>query len=477
MKPPLLLFLLLVYPVLIQSKSASYPAAGAIVKQLSSVLKWTTTRAPPKTPQNDGDVHSLQFESGYFVETLVEGGKLGFVPYTIRVSSEGELFAVDSENNNVVKITPPLSQYSRARLVAGSFQGYSGHVDGKPSDARFYHPKGVTTDDKGNVYVADTSNLAIRKIGESGVTTIAGGKSSIAGYRDGPSEDAKFSTDFDLVYIGSTCSLLVVDRGNAALRQISLQQEDCDQQFNSISTLDIMMVFGAVLAGYIFCLLQHGFGSCLSQRVKQASENKKLDHHKIPEKPTLVVESLSEEPNAGWPSLSTLLSDLFKFSVEAIGNTLLNFIPQNPIKSKQGLTPLKDNLIMPEDQTEPQTIAKKKISPSPVTETLIQETPQLRQHKSNKQQKYKDSTVSSKHRSSKRQEYSEFYGPSEGAQLSSKGQKERSRHRHREKSGEVYSAVGADPKNAEMKSVEYSDAKFDQYTFRNKYGVDNTYRY
>lgn len=58
---------------------------------------------------------------------------------------------------------------SRARLVAGSFQGHTGHVDGKPSDARFNHPKGVTMDDKGNVYVADTSNLAIRKIGEAGL--------------------------------------------------------------------------------------------------------------------------------------------------------------------------------------------------------------------------------------------------------------------------------------------------------------------
>lgn len=58
---------------------------------------------------------------------------------------------------------------SRARLVAGSFQGYSGHVDGKPADARFHHPKGVTVDDKGNVYVADTSNLAIRKIAETGL--------------------------------------------------------------------------------------------------------------------------------------------------------------------------------------------------------------------------------------------------------------------------------------------------------------------
>jgi streptogramin lyase len=57
---------------------------------------------------------------------------------------------------------------SRGRLAAGSFQGHSGHIDGKPSDARFKRPTGVAVDDMGNVYVADTANLAIRKIGESG---------------------------------------------------------------------------------------------------------------------------------------------------------------------------------------------------------------------------------------------------------------------------------------------------------------------
>lgn len=53
--------------------------------------------------------------------------------------------------------------------MAGSFQGHTGHVDGKPSEARFNHPKGITMDDKGNVYVADTLNLAIRKIGDAGI--------------------------------------------------------------------------------------------------------------------------------------------------------------------------------------------------------------------------------------------------------------------------------------------------------------------
>ena len=66
------------------------------------------------------------------------------------------------------------------------------------------------------------------------MTTIAGGKSNIPGYRDGPSEDAKFSTDFDVVYVKKMCSLLVIDRGNAALRKIALPQEDCTYQDSSL---------------------------------------------------------------------------------------------------------------------------------------------------------------------------------------------------------------------------------------------------
>ncbi|URE14289.1 NHL repeat [Musa troglodytarum] len=457
------------------SKAQATPTGRAIVKHLSSVLKWT--KPSPKTTHHDGDV--VEFESGYFVETLVEGDKLGVVPHTIRVSPEGELFAVDATNNNIVRITPPLSQYSRARLVAGSFQGYSGHVDGKPSDARFYHPKGVTMDDKGNVYVADISNLAIRKIGEAGVTTIAGGKSNIAGYRDGPSEDAKFSTDFDVVYVGRTCSLLVVDRGNAALRQISLQQEDCEYQYSSVSTSDIIMVIGAVLAGYVSCLLQHGFGPLISHK-NHAFESAQHEDNSM-EKPTLVVETLKEEPGAGWPSLGRLLVDLSKFAVEGIGNMLLNLVPFGLRRKRSaGLSPLKDHLVMPEDKAEPPLVQKQK-SPSPMSKTLhepnvVTETAPKPQ-KSSKVPKFKDPSLPSKHRSSKRQEYADFYGSVE-AQVSSKPQKDRVRHRHRDKSSEaLFGAVGTEPKSVEMKSADYSDPKFDHYNIRSKYGPDNTFRY
>ena len=58
--------------------------------------------------------------------------------------------------------------YCWPRLVTGSPEGYAGHVDGRLRDAKLNHPKGLAVDDRGNIYVADTVNNAIRKISEAG---------------------------------------------------------------------------------------------------------------------------------------------------------------------------------------------------------------------------------------------------------------------------------------------------------------------
>jgi hypothetical protein len=47
---------------------------------------------------------------------------------------------------------------------------------------------------------------------------------------DGPSDDAKFSTDFEVRYSRSSCSLLVIDRGNQEIREIPLHDDDCAYQ-------------------------------------------------------------------------------------------------------------------------------------------------------------------------------------------------------------------------------------------------------
>ncbi|WVZ77193.1 hypothetical protein U9M48_025088 [Paspalum notatum var. saurae] len=493
---PLLLLLLLLAAVLRPGAAAFAPPAGSIVKQLSSVVKWPRGAASPHGTKQHGhpqyaDGHvgvALQFESGYFVETLVEGDKLGVTPHTIRVSpvEGGELLAVDSAHSNIVRITPPLSEYSRGRLVAGSFQGHSGHIDGKPSDARFKRPTGVAVDDMGNVYVADTANLAIRKIGESGVTTIAGGKSNIPGYRDGPSDDAKFSTDFDVVYVKKMCSLLVIDRGNAALRKIALPQEDCTYQDSALLSSDLILVIGAVVAGYIFSGFQHGFGFSGSEKV-EAPENEQHQHKSSSiGKPPLVVESLKEEPGAGWPSLGTLIADLLKLAIEGVGKLLFSVVPQRLQhgKRKTDLTPLKDRLVMPEDR--PEAPMAQKLSSTPLRpDTLhapsaVYETAPKAQ-KSIKPSKFRDSTLSSKHRSSKRQEYAlDSYGTSEPtAPVGTKVPKDRLRHRHHEKSGEVTYGATSHPelKPAEAKpAADYGDPKYGHYV-RSKYAAEGGYRY
>lgn len=52
------------------------------------------------------------------------------------------------------------------KILAGN--GVSGYVDGDFASAKFDRPKSFAIDLKGNIYVADSHNHAIRKIGKSG---------------------------------------------------------------------------------------------------------------------------------------------------------------------------------------------------------------------------------------------------------------------------------------------------------------------
>jgi hypothetical protein len=168
---------------------------------------------------------------------------------------------------------------------------------------------------------------------------------------------------------------------------------------------------------------------------------------------------------------------------------LLNSVPLNlrRSKTKTDLTPLKDRLVMPEDKEETTTpITQKLKTPKPLSEAIqtpiLQTTPITNNTiatdappkvaKPSKAPKFKDASISGKHRSSKRQDFAEFYGMGETGQVSSKGTKERVRHRHREKSGEVNCLQNES-------KPEYSDnVKFDHYaSLRSKYVPESAYRY
>ncbi|XP_031406937.1 uncharacterized protein LOC116215384 isoform X2 [Punica granatum] len=254
----------------VSSASASPPAkiiSSAVSNVVSALVKWLwSLQSTPKTEVSGRSM--MKFEGGYTVETVFDGSKLGIEPYSIEVSGDGELLVLDSDNSNIYKISIPLSSHSRPKLVAGSPEGYSGHVDGRAREGRLNHPKGLAVDDRGNIYIADAMNMAIRKISDLGISTIAGGKwGRGGGHVDGPSEDAKFSNDFDVFYVGISCSLMVVDRGDQAIREIQLHQDDCNSHEDGGSFhLGVAVLVAAGFFGYMLALLQQRVRAMFSSK-------------------------------------------------------------------------------------------------------------------------------------------------------------------------------------------------------------------
>uniref|UniRef100_A0A1J3H6U0 Teneurin NHL domain-containing protein n=1 Tax=Noccaea caerulescens TaxID=107243 RepID=A0A1J3H6U0_NOCCA len=198
-------------------------------------------------------------EDGYEVTTVVDGHKSGLNPHTIHaLPGSSNLIVLDTSGSTFYTTSFPLSVDSVINRFAGD--GNPGYVDGKAGNSRFDKPRGFTVDAKGNVYVADKTNKAIRKISSSGyVTTIAGGISKENGHRDGPAQNATFSNDFEITFVPQRCCLLVSDHGNEMVRQINLKEEDClESSHSSLGTYSLWSI-GIVLS--CFLGLAIGFAS------------------------------------------------------------------------------------------------------------------------------------------------------------------------------------------------------------------------
>ena len=133
-------------------------------------------------------------------------------PYSVVMDRAGNLYVSDAgDNNRIRKIIPGGS----VTVLAGGAEGYA---DGAGAAAAFHTPSGLALDRAGNVYVADTGNNAIRKITPQGVvTTIAGG--SGAGWRDGVGSAALFNGPLG-VAVDANGVVYVADTYNDRIRRI-----------------------------------------------------------------------------------------------------------------------------------------------------------------------------------------------------------------------------------------------------------------
>ena len=152
------------------------------------------------------------------------GGSEGFVdgkgtaaafhtPSALAFDHEGNLYVADTGNHAIRKI----AKDGTVTTLAGN--GTPGSMDGIGRAAQFNGPVGLAVDDAGIVYVADTYNDRIRRIGRDGnVTTIAG--SGKPGLLDGMAASASFDTPSALA-VTTNGTLYVADTGNNAIRRIA----------------------------------------------------------------------------------------------------------------------------------------------------------------------------------------------------------------------------------------------------------------
>jgi uncharacterized protein (TIGR03437 family) len=138
------------------------------------------------------------------------------IPSSIVFDAAGNLYTPDRLNNNVRKITP---DGVITTVVGNGGKGFGG--DGGPAKSALVNtPFSATVDPSGNIFVADTFNFRVRKVGsDSNIGTVAGN----ATYRyTGDGGNAISAT---LVPAGvatdSSGNLYIADTGNNRIRKVT----------------------------------------------------------------------------------------------------------------------------------------------------------------------------------------------------------------------------------------------------------------
>jgi uncharacterized protein (TIGR03437 family) len=136
-------------------------------------------------------------------------------PSGLAVDAAGNAYFSDTANQRVRRISGGVIS-----TVAGSgTSGYAGD-GGAAASAQLNSPAGVAVDGAGNLYIADFSNHAVRKVSGGIITTLAG--TGVAGFSgdNGPAKQAQLNGPSG-VAVDQAGNVYVADSGNQVVRKIA----------------------------------------------------------------------------------------------------------------------------------------------------------------------------------------------------------------------------------------------------------------
>jgi uncharacterized protein (TIGR03437 family) len=140
-------------------------------------------------------------------------------PFSAALDASGNLYIADQFNHRIRKVDTS----GNISTVAGTgTSGYTGD-GGAPTSATLNDPQGVVVDSSGNIYIADTGNNAVRKVAGGKITSIVGSSSGSAGYTgDGGAGTSAQLFHPSALALDSTGNLYIADTSNEAIRKLNL---------------------------------------------------------------------------------------------------------------------------------------------------------------------------------------------------------------------------------------------------------------
>ena len=223
------------------------------------VTTGSTTSAPVTLSDPDG--FNAAIATGTQLPYLLYGGQLGagatsqprLWSFSVPTGVSAFVFTV-----TVVASTPVSSSLDSAVGAGSAFDyvrtlagiGVVGHVNGPEAGASFWSGGYLATDAAGDVFVADSGNDDIRRIGANGIVTTVAGATLTAGSANGTGDVATFDNPTGIAVSPDGSTVFVADFGNNVIRRIALTGYDPTVPSNwTVST--IVGVAGSAGGNYV----------------------------------------------------------------------------------------------------------------------------------------------------------------------------------------------------------------------------------
>ncbi|CAN1187556.1 hypothetical protein LINPERHAP2_LOCUS38793 [Linum perenne] len=168
--------------------------------------------------------------------------------------------------------------------------------------------------------------------------------------------------------MGSSCSLLVIDRGNKAIREIQLHFDDCAYQYESGFPLEIALLLAAGLFGYMLAFLQRRMVTMVSSHrdqgvmMAETQAPKPLKSALPPLMPTGYDHQDKQSEETSLASLWKLFTIMATSFMEIIGLRKNSPALSHQYQNQHQGWPLQDSYVIP-DEDEPPTFEAKTPTP------------------------------------------------------------------------------------------------------------------